>query len=478
MMTTIDIRTVYFADFDDAQLIHARLAEAGGKYGVNFMFSSLNMDMADKPQLDSVVNSDYQLVIVHQNVQGFTTEFVRRLANERGRSARVVAVWAVPVGDTFDASLHAGAVAYQLPYEASSFENLAQNIETLLSEAVVKFQSGQPAPAPLPALETRLQERPVDGGQSRISHRTITAWTSKGGEGKSEVTGGLAYILAMLGGRKTLLVDADMNRGYFGLIVNKEARSFAAHKNITALGNLFYQTGEFPKLSEFVYNYPNPFTGKKSRLDILFGTRSARQASEKAFHPENAAHFIQVLMDRTKSSESYEVVIFDIGTLIQHPIHIAVLKEVANILILTAPNPGSFVPTTRGIDDMLDLDIADLSKMKLVINTYSKETPLSQEEIREHFYFGNPRRTIPHIATLPAVDRNLMDRVLAFTMLTPEAWLTDKKAFDGLGELVRQYINLASVFSTNLSAHAAGLNVQVAELLGEKKAGIFARLKK
>jgi len=477
MMTT-DIRTVYFADFDDAQAIHANLEEAGQKNGVNFMFSSLNRDMSDQTQLDSVINSDYQLVIVHQNVQGFTTEFVRRLANERGKSARVVAVWTVPVGDIFDASLHAGAVAYQLPYDGNSFENLAQNIETLLSEAVNKFQSGEPVPSSLPGVEVRAQERPIDGGQSRISHRTITAWTSKGGEGKSEVTGSLAYVLSMLGGRKTLLVDADMNRGYFGLIVNREARSFAAHKNITALGNLFYQTGEFPKLSEFVYNYPNPFTGKESRLDILFGTRSARQASEKTFHPENANHFIQALLERTRSSESYEIVIFDIGTLIQHPVHIAVLKEVANILVLTAPNPGSFVPTTRGIDDMLDLGIADLSKMKLVVNTYSKDTPLSLEEIREHFYFGNPKRTIPHIATLPAVERNLMDRVLAYTMLSPEAWLTDQKAFEGLGELVRQYINLASVFSTNLSAYAATLNGQVAELLGEKRAGIFARLKK
>lgn len=471
---TVDIKTLFFAPPPEAFALHARLEEAGANHNINFMFVSMSNDMADADQLSNAINSDYQLIVVHQSVQGFTTEFVRRLVNERGKNARVVAVWASEIGDTYDRVAAQGGVAYLLPYHNASFENLAANMETLLSQARERFQTADPGPEPLPEQDYRA-ERPVGSGGSRIDHRTITAWTSKGGEGKSEITSGLAYVLAMLGGRKTLLVDADMNRGYFGLITNQEARSFAHHKNITALGNLFYQTGQFPKLEEFVYNYPNPFTGGASQLDILFGTRSAAQATSTAFNYENARTFVDELISRTRSGSSYEVVIFDIGTLIQHPIHTAVLDRVANILILTAPNPGSFIPTARGIEDMLENNLVALDKMKLVVNTYSKGSMLKVEDIREYFYFGNPRKTFPHVATLPAVERDLINRVLALTMLSPEAWLTDPKEFDGLGELVRQYINLGSVFYSELPLQAAKTNSRIAELLGEQKTGIFGR---
>lgn len=230
--------TVIFGPPAEAETMKSMLlAAAGNGSGKNFTVVSTEQDLANEQSFDSVIDSGIRLVLVHSSVAGFTTKGVQDLVHKRGKGARVVAVWTNPAGDVYDVMVQAGAVPYSLEggIKPDNFINLIASLDYLMSQATQRIATAQPIPEAPVEVQPLAQAASARGGLARTATQAITSWSTKGGDGKSLVVGDLAYVLAMLGGRRTLLVDSDMNRGYFGQTMSDSSYEHAQKKNITSM---------------------------------------------------------------------------------------------------------------------------------------------------------------------------------------------------------------------------------------------------
>jgi Mrp family chromosome partitioning ATPase len=127
-------------------------------------------------------------------------------------------------------------------------------------------------------------------GRRLASHpQVIVAWSSKGGDGKSIVAAEMAWQLAQIAAHKTLLIDADMSRGYLAWALPRDAYRFAQRRNITTIAQEYLvKTRLSPEmLQEHVYSLPDLTGQGASNLDILFGIASP-EATLPAFSVDEA----------------------------------------------------------------------------------------------------------------------------------------------------------------------------------------------
>lgn len=474
-----NIRVVIYAPSVEAQQIQKRLKEAAQETQHTFKFSAIYQDLADEDAFNHVIASKASLVIVHQEVEDFTVQSILDLASRTGKTPRVVAAWVSPVGDVFDAVENTLAIAYKIPMQAKQFVNLVESIESELAKAAQRMATAAPVPDAPPEPDI-IRSAPAElGGMQAYRTQVATTWSSKGGDGKSLVSMELAYVLAMLGGRKTLLVDADMNRGYFWTLIENDPKvqNHAKTKNITTLANLFHMEGEFPSLDDYVYNYPPPFGGESasSKLDIIFGITSAKHPSLPAFAGKNGdnSHSFIVELIKTAVANGYEYVFFDIGTLILAPIHMAVLKESGRVMVVAAPFKGSILPTEENIQAMKELGLVVDDKLALILNMWSDESGISQQEVDEYM---QKRHDITTYAKIPAMPIPLMQFANNNSLLAVEAYLADPKQYDAFAPFVAQFVMLAESFAPGTRQRAIETSDAVTKAFGKQtKRGLFGK---
>ena len=376
------------------------------------VFSVIAREQEIGPGLvESLRSSLAEVLILHGSTPGFKAETVRKIVRQHGQVARVVVALVPAIGDWFDAVAETGALVYRLPLRAGPFEELAQALPQLLAEARQKY--AQRALAEVVEAEEDAQrieapeagaahERPPAG----VRHPTqvIVGWSSKGGDGKSIIAAETAWQLAQIAAHKTLLVDADMSRGYLAWALSRDAHRFAQRRNITTLAQEYLVKTQISAemMQEHVYTLPDLKEQADGNLDILFGIASAEAATLPAFSADDGAQsvrFINALIQQAYGI--YEFVVFDIGTAITIPLHYAVLKAAGHVLVIANPSRPSVAPTREGIRQLVAHQATTQDQLRLVVNRWSSRAMIKRDELPEYF-------DIPIFATIPLVESDTM----------------------------------------------------------------------
>lgn len=454
-----------YAPAIEAEQIKNKLIAAGEKNGKQFTVTLILQDLASEDDFNAVINSNVQLVVISQNVAGFGSKIVNDFVHARGSRPRAVAVWVKMVGASFDVIDETGAATYRHPLEEKDVQNLVENLDILLAEAAQRIATGALIPEAPPEVESIELPTPQLGAQGKQALQAISIWSTKGGDGKSIIVSELAYVLAMFGGRQTLLVDADMNRGYYGSTLSDEGHAKGNQYNITSLSTVFKKNKKID-LENYVWNYPSPFLGegRKSQLDLIFGILNIGQADSSGLIGDDATRFINALIQAAMSA-GYEFIIFDIGTLILHALHQTIIRSCSTLLIVSSPNRGSILPTEDGIQVLIKKELTSRTKMRLVLNKWTKRSNMGFNEAATYL-------DMPQLAALPAMDIGLMDQIINSQMLVTEIFLEEPKKYEELAPLVMQILALAEAFSSGITQKAIEISPAIAEASGQKRKGI------
>ena len=360
--------------------------------------------------IESLKTSLAEVLVLHGATPGFKAESVRAIVRQQGQVARIVVALVPAVGGWFDAVAETGALVYRLPMRAEPFEEVARALPQLLAEARQKYAQRALAETVEADEEAAKVEEAGAGAHERppagVRHPTqvLVAWSSKGGDGKSIIAAETAWQLAQVAAHKTLLVDADMSRGYLAWALSKDAYRFGQRRNITTLAQEYLVKTKLTAemLREHVYSLPDLTGQGASNLEVLFGIASPEAATMPAFTADEGAQsvrFINALIQQAYGI--YEFVIFDIGTAITIPLHYAVLKAAGHVLVVANPSRPSVAPTRDGIRQLEAHQATTQDQLRLVINRWSPRALIKRDELPE--YFG-----IPVFATIPLVESDTM----------------------------------------------------------------------
>lgn len=404
-------RTIIIAPPPEAGLITGHLNSLKRGDGAP-IFTVIAREQEIGPGLvESLKTSLAEILILHGATRGFKAEAVRAIVRQHGQVARIVVALVPAVGGWFDAVAETGALVYRLPLRAEPFEEIAHTLPQLLAEARQKHaQRGlaEAVEADEAAAEIKdagpgaVYERPPAG----VRHPTqvLVAWSSKGGDGKSIIAAELAWQLAQIAAHKTLLVDADMSRGYLAWALSQDAHRFAQRRNITTIAQEYLVKTKISAemLQEHVYSLPDLTGQGASNLEILFGIASPEAATLPAFSADDGAQsvrFINALVQQAYGI--YEFVIFDLGTAVTIPLHYAVLKAAGHVLVIANPSRPSVAPTREGIRQLEAHQATTQDQLRLVVNRWSPRALIKRDELPD--YFG-----IPVFATIPLVESDTM----------------------------------------------------------------------
>ncbi len=445
-------RTIIVAPPPEAGLITGYL-QAQKKDDGTPVFSVIAREQEIGPGLiESLKSSLAEILILHGATPGFKAETVRTIVRQHGQVARVVVALVPAVGDWFDAVAETGALVYRLPLRAGPFEELAQSLSQLLYEARQKHAQRALAEAVEAEEEAaKIQAPPAVGvttPPAGVRHPTqvIVVWSSKGGDGKSVIAAETAWQLAQIAAHKTLLVDADMSRGYLAWALSRDAYRFAQRRNITTLAQEYLVRTEIAPemLQEHIYSLPDLTEQGASNLDVLFGIASPEAATLPAFSAEDGAQsvrFINALVQQAYGI--YEFIVFDIGTAITIPLHYAVLKAAGHVLIVANPSRPSVAPTREGIRQLEAHQATTQDQLRLVINRWSPKALIKRDELPD--YFG-----IPVFATIPLVEPDTMMGLINQGKFVSRAVWEDPEQYAALKPFVAGIAALAENFALGI----------------------------
>jgi Flp pilus assembly CpaE family ATPase len=404
-------RTIVIAPPPEAGLI-AGFLQAQRKVDGTPVFSVMAREQEIGPGLvESLKTSLAEILVVHGATPGFKAETIRTLVRQQGQVARIIVSLVPAVGGWFDAVAETGALVYRLPLRVEPFEELANALPQLLAEARQKH--AQRALAEVVEAEDKAATLEVPGGgnghdrpPAGVRHPTqvLVAWSSKGGDGKSIIAAEAAWQLAQIAAHKTLLIDADMSRGYLAWALNRDAYRFAQRRNITTIAQEYLVRTKITAdmLQEHVYSLPDLTGQGASNLEILFGIASPEAATLPAFSADDGAQSVRFINSLVQQAYGvYEFVIFDIGTAITIPLHYAVLKASGHVLVVANPSRPSVAPTKEGIRQLEAHQATTQDQLRLVINRWSPKALIKRDELPD--YFG-----IPVFATIPLVESDTM----------------------------------------------------------------------
>jgi len=245
--------------------------------------------------------------------------------------------------------------------------------------------------------------------------RTIAIWSPKGGVGKTWLSVNLASALGVIGMRKTLLVDADMNKAddHVYLHVPEQRNLFGLANQVLGRGDNGKVRVEPTVLPRFVTHYGGQ---QNSKLDLLVGIPRMHLAGSEIFGRRAQTRDFMVETVRT-ASNLYDFRILDVGQDFNHPIHWACLQEADVVLVVVTPELHTINDVKNVLPPLRDT-FGNLHKFELIVNRWDEEYGVSQTELLQVLgmkKFGevpdDPKRCIRSVnAHVPVVlDRTIDD---------------------------------------------------------------------
>ena len=437
-----------------------------------FQVTRTYQDLTDEIAAE-VAASRATVVAVHEAVPNFSIARLGTISKGGGGSVKIVMTFIRPASDLADLLRPTGAQVFTLPARQTAFDQIEQEYHNLLVTATRRVVDDDKLAAASEQARAMVESwAPAAGGMPRYAMQTLTVFSSKGGVGKSLVASELAWALAFLGGRRVLLVDADMSRGYLHHFLGPEALAHASEFNLPAMAADFDAYGKI-SLDKHTFVYPAPLKGMEPTLKVLFGLQGQDQASRPILNGEQGRRFISALVEKAQVS-GYEFVIFDIGTTIPIPVHEQALKLASRMYVVVTPTRGTIRPTRIGLDQMRNYDITAARSASAIVNMWSPrvEKTLGLDDIGQ--YLG-----MPVAAKIPAISLDTVQYVQLTDMLNLQAYISDCGEYADLKPMTAAFLSLSEGVAPGTLAYASQKFDAVRQLSAgpdtRKRGGLFGR---
>ncbi len=337
-----------------------------------------------------VENYKPQLVLISPNIRNYSTETVKTLANWPEFPIAVVGL--VPATGAWGSEMAgAGAIVfYNTPVTPAVVEQFAREAPAIVEKARSAWRA--------PAVNVGVA-RPVLEAVTATAYRTgaIAFWSIKGGVGKTSLATETAVTLSQVGGKRTLLIDSNMNGG--DIAARLGLQELADKNNIVHLASDFKTNrnqltarmleARVTKVDAHVDPHTKVVT---NRLDILLGLPNAKLAGSEALKGAQGEQFVTELLRLAR--EHYEFVIVDCGSSIGFGAHLGALSTADIVLFVINDDIAAIKNNRENLEVLWEERSISRDKFRLVINQYDKRSNISLKDIATYL-------RAPVFATVP-----------------------------------------------------------------------------
>ena len=411
-MPSIMTRVVVgYKNWKDMQVLSAALEQAPD-------IEIVSAQQAAQAVFDDATGLNADLVVLSPMITGYTPTLINDLLLWEDHPIAVIGL--VPaVGDYTQEMYNHGAKAHVVtPLDDVQMRKLLEQIPLALQAARDERTSDSFVP-----IDRNLLAQVANSGWQA---KTIAVWSPKGGVGKTFLSVNLAAALGVVGMRKTLLVDADMNKAddhvYLHIPANARNMFGLANQVLGARREEQRVRVEPTLLPRFVSHYGG---AQNSKLDLLVGIPKMHLGGNEVFRSGARTRDFMVETIRT-ASNLYDFRILDTGQDFNHPVHWACLQEADIVLVVVTPEMHTINDVQNVLPPLRDT-FGSLDKFELIINRWDEAYGVDQRELLSALQmkkFGqlpdNPKRCIRSInAHTPLVlDREIGDVADAVMTLT------------------------------------------------------------
>jgi len=353
---------VGYKNWKDMQLLSAALERDSS-------FEIVSAQASAQGVFDDATGLNADAVILSPMVTGYTPTLIQDLLLWEDHPIATIGL--VPViGDYAQEMYDHGCKSHvNTPLDATQVRKLLEQVPIAVQAARDERASDTFVPVSREVLATVAST----GWQAK----TIAIWSPKGGVGKTWLSVNLAATLGVVGMRRTLLIDADMNKAdaHVYLHVPEQRNLFGLANQVLGRGEGKVRV-EPTVLPRYVTHYGG---GQNSKLDLLVGIPRMHLAGSEIFAKRARARDFMVETIRT-ASNLYDFRILDTGQDFNHPIHWACIQEADIVLVVVTPELHTINDVKNVLPPLRDT-FGDLSKFELIINRWDEEYGISQTEL-------------------------------------------------------------------------------------------------
>src|SRR5579859_5124509 len=339
------------------------------------------------------------LAIISPSIRNYEPSLVNRLANWPDNPIAVVGL--VPLQGTWGQEMaNEGAVGfYNPPVTPAIVQKFAAEAGGFVDAARQSWRA--------PIIQAGATRKMADGiAATAYRQMTVVVWSTKGGDGKTTFTTEVATVLALLGGKSVLIIDANMNTGHVALhlSINPERNSIAhLAADYRAAGNRLTADMLARRVVSADAYIDNRTQSRESRLDVLLGITFLQQSTSPELFGEQGEKFMVDLLSTAR--QLYDFVLVDLGSSTQVGPHWGALVTADLILMLCTADRASIYFNRETFNSLLKEGPFRPEKFRLVINRYSEGGGISLPDISK--FMGMP--------IFAAIPDEKTDTLLRFT---------------------------------------------------------------
>lgn len=330
------------------------------------------------------------VVLVSPDARNYSVEGLQQLINYPEFPIAVVGL-VPPTGAWGSEMLAAGTVAfYHTPVGPGVVQQFAREARGIVEKAKTAWRA--------PAVNSGVERNILDAvGATAYRTGVVTFWSDKGGVGKTSMSLETAMALSQVGGKRVLLVDANMNGGNVALRL--ELKEKAGKNNIAHLASDYYNNSNqinsrmiTARATKVDAQLDKQTKQVVNRLDILLGIPSAKLATSNTLKGQQGEKFIIDLLRQAR--EMYEFVIVDCGSSIASGLHMGTLMAADIVLFVTNDDIAAIDGNRETLEVLFSESQFNRDKFRLIVNQYDSRSNIDLKNIAMYL-------RMPVFATVP-----------------------------------------------------------------------------
>lgn len=353
------LRAILFGDPIKLAILSTELSP-GSARKVRISFSSPFFAAGDLAGQIAAANA--QIVMVDSSVAGFDLNALLNLRQTLKSPILFVGLAPAGTGQFDDLSASGLDKVYALPATSAMAQQMDNDLPPLYENAVSSWGHGAFTAITPQNVQAAMQA----SVQSSWRSASIAIISPKGGAGKTTLSVEMSVMLSQIGGRSTVLIDANMVSGHARFFLNAMAPSSILH---TAEAYQAWKksggTGMPP--TEVMASHLYPLDPDRKKLFLLPGIINSSQAANPALSDKDRRPdlFAKDLVDFFR--RNYDFTVIDLGSDLNKFIHSGCLQAADYILLVCPPNRAAIADTKAYIDELSRRSISP-EKFRLVLN--------------------------------------------------------------------------------------------------------------